>query len=575
MRLLVTLALLASLSSCKEEPRTLDTQQGVQLQSGKAITLDQAAVVSAHELASAAGAQVLADGGNAFDAAVATEFALAAVYPQAGNIGGGGFIVFRQASGDTGSLDYRERAPAAATTDMYLDKDGNVIPGLSQRGALAVGVPGTVAGMHQLYETHGSGKLSWERLLQPAIELARVHVLSEQQARVLNSARDAFVEVNGSRSINPYVADSEWKAGDSLRNAQLATTLRRISSEGPDGFYRGDIARATVGRVQQDAGVMTLEDLANYKAVYREPVQWSYRGYDLTSMGPPSSGGITLAQITTMLTEVPLNELGHNTTEAIAATVEAYRRAYADRNHYLGDPDYVDIPTQQLLDSQYLTDRYADVTEQATRSADIAKGVLTNRVESDETTHYSIIAPDGTAVSATTTLNSYFGSKVYVPSAGYFLNNEMDDFSAKPGVPNQFGLVGAEANAIAPGKRMLSSMTPTLVEKDGELFMVVGTPGGSTIITSVFQTISNVLDHGMSMQEAVDAPRFHHQWLPDAIMLEPKGFNDELQTALQERDYIIREEFAPVIGKVNAILVRDDKLQAAGDRRGDDYAVGF
>lgn len=537
----------------------------------RGLVAEKAMVVSAREEASKIGLEILQKGGNAFDAMMATEMALAVTYPFAGNLGGGGFMVYRMANGSVGSIDYREKAPLAATKDMYLDENGEFLSNLSTQGALASGVPGTIAGIFEAQAKFG--KLTPAEILQPVIDLAKNgFVVTPRQAERLQRARGVFIEVNGPETF----FGKEINAGDTLKIPVLAATLERIAKNGRDEFYTGETAKILASHIQSKGGIISEEDLASYEAKWRDPLVFPYRDLKVISMAPPSSGGVTLAQIFGMVEAHDLKKFGHNTLEYIQILVEAERRAYADRNFYLGDPDFVKIPVDQLIDPKYLKSRMESFSiDQATKSEDIARGEIAF-AESMETTHYSIVDAEGNAVSVTTTLNGAYGSKVYIDELGFFMNNEMDDFSAKPGTPNMFGLIGAEANSIAPGKRMLSSMTPTIVEKDGKLWIVVGTPGGSTIITSVLQTILNVAEFGMGMQEAVEAPRFHHQWLPDLVNFEPNSFDSALIATLKSRGYLINENNSPIIGKVDAILVLPDgKLEGGADPRGDDKAVGF
>jgi len=535
------------------------------------VVSDTAMVVSARQEASAIGSDILQKGGNAFEAMVATELALAVAYPYAGNLGGGGFMVYRKSNGETGALDYREKAPMAANKDMYLDSLGNVFPGMSTRGAKAVGVPGTVAGIFAVHEKFGT--LPMSELIEPVIRLLEKGVVvTRKQAARLEAHREEILEENGEDTW----FFNQCTEGDTITYPALAQTLRRIQKNGRDEFYKGETAGILADFIQAHGGFVTREDLAAYQPVWRKPVVFKYWDLRIISMCPPSSGGVTLDQMMRMMQPYDLSAMGHNSAKYIQLFTEAARRAYADRNYFLGDPDFVDIPLDQLLSEAYLRRRMRSFSfDHATPSSEVGHGNIQIK-ESMETTHYSIVDGFGNAVSVTTTLNGAYGSKLYCDALGFFLNNEMDDFSAKPGVPNMFGLIGAEANSIAPEKRMLSSMTPTIVEKDGKLWMVVGTPGGSTIITAVAQAILNVQAFGMSMQEAVSAPRFHHQWLPDEIIFEPGGFSDELKNQLQAKGYHINEDRTPVIGKVDAIrILEDGRLEGGADPRGDDTAVGY
>ena len=558
--LFIALSLL--LTNCKTSP---DKDKITGLIAQKAM------VVSARVEASKIGSDILQKGGNAYDAMIATHFALAVVYPVAGNIGGGGFMVYRANDGKTGALDFREKAPITAHKDMYLDSLGNVIKNKSTLGAHAVGIPGSVAGTFEVYRKFGS--LPFKDLIQPAIDLARNgFTITKKQARSLNNATERFQKVNNYKTL----FEKEWKEDDLLKQEELAQTLERIRDFGKDGFYKGKTADLFVNYVTELGGIISHEDLEKYQAVWRKPISFNYKDYTITSMTLPASGGICLAQILKSVEPFDLSKIEHNSIEYVQLLTEAERRSYADRANYLGDIDFVKVPIDSLTDTNYLKERMTTFSwDKATPSSEVSHGKILG-YESDETTHYSIIDQFGNAVSVTTTLNTGYGSKVLVKGAGFFLNNEMDDFSSKPGVPNVYGLVGSKANAIAPEKRMLSSMTPTIVEYNGKLKMVIGTPGGSTIITSVLQNILNVVDYNMGMQESVNQARFHHQWLPDIIRMEPNGFNKKTKTKLESLGYKIYEKNSLIIGKVDAILVLPNgTLEGGADPRGDDAAVGY
>lgn len=536
------------------------------------IISNNAMVVCARAEAAKIGIHILKEGGNAFDAMVATSFGLAVAYPFAGNIAGGGFMVYQTHDGKTGSLDFRERAPFAASRNMYLDVHGNVVKGESTLGGLSVGVPGTIAGLFQVYKKFGT--LPFDSLIQPAINLAkRGVVVTKKQAKRINHYRKYFAMEN-SRTIP---LDKKWKAGDTIKYPVLARTLERIRDNGRKEFYEGKTADMLVSYLKKHGGIITRKDLAQYQAKWRKAIVFNYKNAKIISMPPPSSGGICIAEILNAVEPFPLASYGHNTTKYIQVLTEAERRAFADRDYFLGDPDFVKMPIDTLISKAYARRRMVNFSwKHETPSSKIAHGTIKGFHESMETTHFSIVDKFGNAISVTTTLNGAYGSKLYVPAGGFFLNNEMDDFSSKPGVPNQFGLIGGEANSIQPGKRMLSSMSPTIVDKNGKLYMVLGSPGGSTIITSVVQTFLNVYEFHMTMQQAVDAPRFHMQWLPDALMMEKGEFNVKLQDTLRRLGYKIDTTTNPIIGKVDAILkLPNGKLEGGADYRGDDKAVGY
>ncbi|AHM60320.1 gamma-glutamyltranspeptidase [Flammeovirgaceae bacterium 311] len=534
---------------------------------------EQAMVVTAHPLASAVGVDILKQGGNAIDAAIAVQFALAVVYPDAGNIGGGGFLVLRQHDGSIDALDYREAAPGAAHADMYLDEAGEVIEDLSLKGHLAAGVPGTVDGMVQAHEKYGS--MPWAALVQPAVSLAaKGFPLTEKEAKKLNEQQKDFLRYN---TLRPnFILKDNWQEGDSLRIQDLAAALRLIRDRGRAGFYEGPTANNIVAEMKRGGGIISKEDLQQYSSVWRDPLTANIGPYRIISMPPPSSGGIALIQLLTVTQEYPLQEWGWNSAQSAHLMIEAERRVYADRAEHLGDPDYWEVPVEGLLDSAYILQRMADIDlDRATDSDAVAAGEPM-AYESPNTTHYSIVDAMGNAVSVTTTLNSSFGSKVFVAGSGFLLNNEMDDFSVKPGHPNSYRVIGGEANAIEPGKRMLSSMTPTILEKGGALYMVVGSMGGSTIITTVYQIISNIIHHNFSMQGAVNAGRFHHQWKPDWILSEWGALGPGTGLKLWVRGHKIAPKTSGGIGRAAGILVLPDgRLEGGADPRGDDAAAGF
>lgn len=528
-------------------------------------------VVSANRIASEVGIEILKKGGNAVDAAVAVQFALAVVYPNAGNIGGGGFMVYRSAKGETNTLDFREKAPSVATRDMYLDDKGNPIVAKSLYGQLASGVPGSVAGMEEAHQKYG--KLKWAELIEPSRRLAAEGFkITAMQAGELNGNKSMFKRLNLLGTA--FVKDAKWNEGDILTQTELSNTLQLVKEHGRKGFYEGAVADSIVAEMKRGGGIISKEDLKAYKAIWRKPVIGKYRGYDIITMPPPSSGGIALVQLLKSVEPFPLTKWGFNSDSTVQVMIEAERRVYADRAAHLGDPDFYPVPQERLIEDTYIKQRMSTFNwQKASTSAEISAGEIAPR-EHEETTHFSIVDRDGNAVSITTTLNGSYGAGVVVKGAGFLLNNEMDDFSVKPGAPNMYGLVGGEANAIAPGKRMLSSMTPTILAKNGDLFMVVGTPGGSTIITSVFQTILNVVDFDMSMQAAVNAKKFHHQWLPDNVSVENKALDSLTTEKLKAKGYKLVKRGA--IGRVDAILkTKWGYYQGGADPRGDDVAIGY
>ena len=538
----------------------------------KQATGKQGAVSSAHPLASEVGLEILKQGGNAFDAAIATQLALAVVYPGAGNIGGGGFLVAHTKDGKSIAIDYRERAPGSATRDMYLDKDGNPLLNLSQHGHLASGVPGTVAG---LFSTHKYAKLNFSKLIEPAIKLAEEgFVITASEARSLNGSTSAFIKYNTQTPV--FVKSTGWKAGDTLIQKELAATLKRIRDNGSKGFYEGETARLIVAEMKRGGGIISVEDLKKYEAAERSPVVFDYKGFTVIGMPMPSSGGLLMQQMMKMVEDRNIGSMGFHSPEAVQLMIEVERRAYADRAEFMGDRDFVKVPVKTLASDAYLKGRMSDfIPGKATPSEMVKPGNL--QAESDETTHLSVADKYGNAVSVTTTLNGGYGSKTVVGGAGFLLNNEMDDFSVKPGVPNMFGAVGKEANAIQPGKRMLSSMTPTIVLKNKKPWLVVGTPGGTTIPTSVFQTLLNIIEFKQNALDAVNNPKFHHQWLPDQVMVE-QDFPKSLQQSLESMGYKLTNRGQ--IGRTEVIsITRNGKkisaIEAVADKRGDDHASAY
>ena len=555
-----------SCSTTKTAPTLVD-QYKYDIQ--KKITCENGAVVSAHPLASKVGLAILKMGGNAVDAAIATQLALAVVYPNAGNLGGGGFMVARLKDGKLVAIDYREKAPGNAHRDMYLSPTGEPQLDLSQNGHLSSGVPGTVSG---LFESSKYAKLSFDKLIQPAIDLAeKGFAISEKDARAFNGLKDEFLKYSTQTPV--FVKNRDWKGGDTLFQKDLAETLKRIKKNGAKGFYEGETARLIVEEMKRGKGIITLDDLKNYKAASREPHVFDYKGYKIVGMPMPSSGGVLLHQMLKMIEDKPIASYGFHSPEAVQLMVEAERRAYADRAQFMGDADFYKVPVSKLTSEKYLKERMADfVPGKASNSEQVKPGDIP-AAESEETTHLSVIDKDGNAVAVTTTLNNSYGSKTVVGGAGFILNDEMDDFSVKPGVPNMYGAIGGEANAIKPGKRMLSSMTPTIVLKDGMPYLVIGTPGGTTICTSVFQTIVNIIDFNMGTEDAVWKPKFHHQWLPDKVDLE-KGFSPETKKALEGMGYKTTERGG--IGRTEVIKVFPNKqIEAVADNRGDDSAEGW
>jgi gamma-glutamyltranspeptidase/glutathione hydrolase len=527
----------------------------------------KAAVTSAHPLASMVGAAMMKDGGNAFDAAIAVQFTLAVVFPGAGNIGGGGFLLSRNKEGVLMGIDFREAAPSKANRDMYLDEKGNPIEGMSRSGASASGVPGSVAGM---FSALPYAKMTMKALLQPAYELAaNGFVITEREARGLNAERKNFIK--NSAQLSAFTRKENWKAGDTLYQPELAATILRIQQRGKAGFYEGETAALIVEEMKNSKGLISLEDLKKYSPKFRKPIEFDYRGHHVISFSPPSSGGILIAQMMQMIAPYQVAMMGANSFESVSLMIEAQRRAYADRAEHMGDPDYWKVPTSTLTSNGYAQERMKDYQPGvAGNSKMIQAGVVK---ESEETTHFSVIDEAGNMVSVTTTLNDTYGNKTIVGGAGFLLNNEMDDFSIKPGVPNMYGALGGEANAIQPGKRMLSSMTPTLVTKNNQPYITIGTPGGTTIPNQVYEGLVNIIDHKMSLKAAIDAPRFHHQHMPDVISVEA-DFPEETINALKEKGYIVNKRGA--FGRMDGVMILPNgNRSAAGDKRGDDSVAGY
>ena len=520
-------------------------------------------VVSARKDASDIGVEIMKKGGNAFDAMIGVQLALSVSHPTAGNIAGGGFMVYKLKDGTDGTLDFRETAPVDSSEKMYQDENGNVIPGLSSIGGLAVGVPGTVSAIFEIHKKFGS--LPIEELFQPSIELAeKGYLVTKYLEDELNEKRDVFIKLNGKNSLY----SKEYKSGDTIFNKMYANTLREIMNKGADGFYKGKVAEDMIETISQSGGIMTMEDLSEYQSVWRDPVRFKYKGYDIISMSFPSSGGVILGQMMKAIENFDLSKIKHNSPEYVQLLTEIERRAFADRSDLMGDPDFMKLPVYEFMDKEYVESRMKNFSwDQATPSSEIKPGEIIFN-ESYETTHFSIVDKEGNAVSVTTTLNNSFGSKVYVENSGFFLNNEMDDFSSKPGYPNFFGVIGSEANSIQPKKRMLSAMTPTIVLKNNKPHLILGSPGGPSIITSVFQTILNVVEYNMDVNKAVSSPRFHHQWYPDLIVMENEAYSDELNSILSKKNYLIvklpiEEETLGVykrsdIGAVDAILINEN-----------------
>lgn len=559
-----------ALTACSSSQK-LATTKDSSIPTPAALTFAKAAVVTAHPEASAVGVTILKERGNAIDASIAIQYALAVVYPNAGNIGGGGFMVVRTNKGEINALDFREKAPSQAKEDMYWDASGTPITDLSLYGHLASGIPGTVAGTAAAHAKYG--RLPWKKILAPAIALAeKGFPITAMQAQEMNALKADFKKYN--TQAVAFVKEDAWKAGDILVQKELANTLRAVAEQGRDGFYKGIVADHIVQEMKAGKGIITHADLANYEAVWRKPLTGSYRGHELIAMPPPSSGGAALIGLLKSVEQYPLSKWGFQSDSTVRVMVEAERRVYANRASYMGDPDFYKVPLQELMDSTFNARNMETMSFTKATPSSAVKANSIPGYQSEETTHLSVVDEEGNAVSVTTTLNGSYGSLVVVTGAGFLLNNEMDDFSVKAGVPNMYGLVGGKANAIAPNKRMLSSMTPTIITKDGQLFMVVGTPGGSTIMTSVFQTILNVIDFKYDAQQAVTASRFHHQWLPDIVSVEKDAIAPALRAKLEAAGYSIKPR-GP-IGRVETIIaLPNGRVQTGADPRGDDVARGY
>jgi gamma-glutamyltranspeptidase/glutathione hydrolase len=565
-RTLITILCLLILAACTTTENRRD-----EVLVGKSLTGLSAGVACAHPIASEIGAKVLKSGGNAVDAAVAVQWALAVCFPEAGNIGGGGFMVMRRADGLATTLDFRERAPFNAFPEMYLDAFGDVVDGISLDTRLGAGVPGSVMGIYKMHSQFGS--LPMEDLINPAIDLAlNGFQVTATQALRLNENRDLFIERNSFPTA--FVKQTYWEADDTLVQTDLGNTLTRIRDHGPLDFYTGETAQMLLAEMADGKGLISAEDLKRYDAKWRNPITFSFDEYDVISMGPPSSGGIALEQMIKMAKIMEVDSIEHNSTEYLHFNTEIQRRVYADRSKHLGDPEFHQVPYDLLTNPDYLAKRLENFRYRATPSSLVGPGVFAPAKESMETTHLSVVDAEGNAVSITTTINGLYGSRIVVQDAGFLLNNEMDDFSSKPGVPNDYGLIGGAANAIEGGKRMLSSMTPTIVEKNDSLFLVVGSPGGSTIITSVYQTIANCAFFDMDLEEAIAAPKFHSQWIPDKLFIEEGRFPERTLELLQSKGHEIGTFNS--LGRVDAIKVAaDGTLEVCGDPRGDDAAAGY